>query len=89
MQPAVKEAAVIPVPSEEWGEAVHACVSLKDGATLSYEELFTFCKDYLPAYKIPRSMEVVEGELPKGGTGKILKKTLREKYWQGRSRLIS
>ncbi len=89
MHPAIKEAAVIPVPSDEWGEAVHVCVALKDGATLQYEELQDFCKDHLPTYKIPRSMEMIEGELPKGGSGKILKKNLREKHWQGRSRLVS
>jgi long-chain acyl-CoA synthetase len=89
MHPAIKEAAVIPVPSEEWGEEVHACVTLKDGATLRCDELQDFCKDHLPSYKIPRSMEIIEGELPKGGSGKILKKNLREKYWRGRNRLIS
>ncbi|MEW6131392.1 MAG: long-chain-fatty-acid--CoA ligase [Acidobacteriota bacterium] len=87
--PAVKEAAVIPVPSDEWGEAVHACISLKDGASLTYDELFEFCKQELPTYKVPRSMEIVEPELPKGGSGKILKKELRARHWQGRGRLIS
>ncbi len=86
--PAVKEAAVIPVPSDEWGEAVHACIALKDGASLTYEELLEFCKQELATYKAPRSMEIITPELPKGGTGKILKKALRAKHWQGRGRLI-
>lgn len=86
--PAVKEAAVIPVPDKQWGEAVHVCLSLKDGASLRYEELFDFCKEELPTYKVPRSMEIFEGELPKGGTGKILKKELRKRHWQGHERLI-
>jgi long-chain acyl-CoA synthetase len=89
MHPAVKEAAVIPVPDEQWGERVHACLSLKEGATLTLEELEEFCHPHLASYKIPRSMEIIEGELPKGGSGKILKKNLREKYWQGKARLIS
>jgi long-chain acyl-CoA synthetase len=88
MHPAVKEAAVIPVPDAQWGERVHACLSLKEGATLTLEELEAFCHPHLPSYKIPRSIEIIEGELPKGGSGKILKKNLREKYWQGKQRLI-
>ncbi|MEK6299157.1 MAG: long-chain-fatty-acid--CoA ligase [Acidobacteriota bacterium] len=87
--PAIKEAAVIPVPDADWGEAVHACVTLCDGARLEPEELIEFCRERLANYKLPRSVEIIEGELPKGGTGKILKKQLREKHWQGRSRLIS
>jgi long-chain acyl-CoA synthetase len=86
--PAVKEAAVIPVPDPQWGEAVHACVALKDGARASAEELIEFCRPRLAGYKVPRSVEFIAGELPKGGTGKILKKHLRERYWQGRGRRI-
>lgn len=87
--PRVKEAAVISVPDAEWGEAVHACVVRRDGAELSAEELIEFCRERLTAYKLPRSIEFIEGELPKGGTGKILKKQLRERHWQGQSRRIN
>jgi len=87
--PAIKEAAVIPVPAPDWGEAVHACVTLCEGKRVAPEELIEFCRERLANYKLPRSVEIIEGELPKGGTGKILKKQLREKYWHGRSRLIS
>lgn len=87
--PSIKEAAVIPVPHTDWGEAVHACIVLRDGQSLSEEELTEFCRERLASYKIPRSIEFIESELPKGGTGKILKKQLREKYWLGQSRGIS
>ena len=86
--PAIKEAAVIPVPDPQWGEAVHACIALKDHTRASAEELIEFCRARLASYKVPRSIEFIAGELPKGGTGKILKKQLRERYWQGRERRI-
>jgi len=85
----VKEAAVIPIPDPDWGEAVHACVALRDGKRLTAEELIDFCRDQMATYKVPRSIEFIEGELPKGGTGKILKKQLRERYWKDRERRIS
>jgi long-chain acyl-CoA synthetase len=87
--PAVKEAAVIPIPHADWGESVHACITLRDGKQAAPEELIDFCRDRLASYKLPRSVEILEGELPKGGTGKILKKQLRERYWRDQSRRIS
>jgi long-chain acyl-CoA synthetase len=87
--PRVKEAAVIPIPDPDWGEAVHACVTLRDGQRATPDELIEFCRPRLANYKVPRSVEIMEGELPKGGTGKILKKRLRERYWQGHARRIS
>ncbi len=87
--PSIKEAAVIPVPDADWGEAVHACVVLRDGRQITPEELLEFCRERLANYKVPRSIEFIEGELPKGGTGKILKKQLRERYWKDQRRRIS
>ena len=87
--PSVKEAAVIPIPDEDWGEAVHACIVLGDGKQATVEELLEFCRDRLANYKVPRSIEFIDGELPKGGTGKILKKQLRERYWKDQARGIS
>ena len=80
--PGVLEAAVIPVPDEKWGEVPKALVVLKPGAPAGEIELIEFCRSHLGHYKCPRSVEFRES-LPKTGTGKILKKDLRKKYWQG------
>jgi fatty-acyl-CoA synthase len=80
--PAVYEVAVIPVPDERWGEAPKALVVLKPGARATEDELLEFCRGRLAHYKCPRSVEFLE-TLPKTGTGKILKKELRKKYWSG------
>jgi long-chain acyl-CoA synthetase len=74
--PAVAEAAVIGRPDERLGEEVVAVVGLKAGVEATEAELIAFCKERLAAYKYPREIRVV-AELPKGPTGKILKKELR------------
>ncbi len=80
--PGVLEAAVIAVPDEKWGEVPKALVVLKTGAQADETELIEFCRARLTHYKCPHSVEFRES-LPKTGTGKILKKDLRRKYWQG------
>lgn len=77
--PAVLEAAVIAVPDEFWGEAAKAIVVLKPGQSATAEEILEQCRGRLAGYKVPKSVDFVE-ELPKGGTGKILKPVLKEKY---------
>jgi long-chain acyl-CoA synthetase len=73
--PGVREAAVIGVPHDEYGEEVAAAVALKDGADVSAEELRDFIKEQVAAYKYPRQIWFVE-DLPKGPTGKILKREI-------------
>jgi long-chain acyl-CoA synthetase len=75
--PAVREAAVIGIPDIYRGETVKAVVSLKQGATASTEELKSFCKERMAAYKYPRIIEVLS-ELPKNTSGKILRRSLRD-----------
>ena len=74
--PAVREAAVVGIPHDEFGEEVGAAVSLKEGATATPEELREFLKDQVAAFKYPRVVWIVD-ELPKGPTGKILKREIR------------
>ncbi len=85
--PAVSEAAVIGVPDEKWVERVHAVITLNQGQNASSDEIIAFCKEQLARFKSPRSIEFVES-LPKNPQGKILKRELREKYWEGRERRI-
>jgi fatty-acyl-CoA synthase len=80
--PAVYELAVVPVPDQRWGEVPKALVVLKPGQQATEAELLEFCRGRVAHYKAPRSIEFFES-LPKTGTGKILKKELRKKYWQG------
>jgi acyl-CoA synthetase (AMP-forming)/AMP-acid ligase II len=87
LHPSVQEVAVIGVPDELWGEAIKALVVLRQGADTTEDELISFCKDRLASFKKPKSVEFV-AELPRGGTNKILRRTLRERYWQGQSRSI-
>jgi fatty-acyl-CoA synthase len=85
--PAVYECAVIPVPDHKWGEVPKALVAPKEGATVTERELIHFLRQRIAKFKVPRSVEFVES-LPKGGTGKILKKLLREKYWAGYAKRV-
>ncbi|HEV2425008.1 MAG TPA: long-chain-fatty-acid--CoA ligase [Terriglobia bacterium] len=85
--PAVLECAVIAVPDETWGEAPKALIVLRAGAQAAGPEILNHCSQHLAKFKVPRSVEFL-AELPKGGTGKILKRVLREKYWAGRERRV-
>src|SRR5579864_6446442 len=86
--PAVYEAVVIPVPDEKWGEAPKGLVVLKPGAQATEAELLQFCRSLLSHYKCPHSIEFLES-LPKTGTGKILKRELRQKYWMTEKSTVS
>ncbi|HTS71921.1 MAG TPA: fatty acid--CoA ligase [Terriglobia bacterium] len=85
--PSVLECAVIAVPDEKWGEVAKAIITLKAGCQAGEAEIIDHCRQHLAGFKIPKSIEFA-GTLPKGGTGKILKKVLREKYWAGQERRV-
>ncbi len=73
--PAVREAAVIGLPHDEYGEEVGAAVSLKEGASVTPDELRAYVKERVASFKYPRKVWIVE-DLPKGPTGKILKREI-------------
>jgi long-chain acyl-CoA synthetase len=87
--PAVREVAVFGIPDPKWGELVMADVVLKPGKTLSADELIAYCRRSLANYKVPRRVEFSDTELPKSGSGKILKKVLRERFWTHQDRAVS
>ena len=77
--PAVADCGVIGVPDARWGEVGRAVVVLRRGAEATVEDLLSFLDGRIARYKIPRSVRFT-GELPRTGTGKILKKRLRETH---------
>ena len=87
--PAVQECAVIGIPDEHWGEAVHALVVLRDGVSASETEIIAHCREKIAGYKVPRSVEFRSEPLPVSGAGKILKNELRAPYWEGKQKLVN
>jgi long-chain acyl-CoA synthetase len=87
---AVGDVCTVGIPSEEWGEEVRSVVMLKspteDNAAV-VQELIAFCRDHLPHFKCPRSIDIVD-ELPRLPSGKIQRKVVRAPYWEGRKRQI-
>ena len=82
--PGIYEVAVFGVPSEEWGEVVHATVVRSPGASLTEAEVTAFAREHLAGYKVPRSVAFA-AELPRTGSGKVLKRELRAPYWTGKA----
>ena len=87
--PAVREAAVFGIPDPKWGEIVMACVALKPDVALTAQDLAAHCRQSLAGYKVPRRIEFSDAELPKSGSGKILKRLLRERFWTSQARAVS
>jgi acyl-CoA synthetase (AMP-forming)/AMP-acid ligase II len=86
--PAVREAAVFGIPDPQWGELVAACVVLKTGMNITAEDLIRHCRQSLANYKVPRHVEFLDTDLPKSGSGKVLKRILRERFWAGAERSV-
>jgi acyl-CoA synthetase (AMP-forming)/AMP-acid ligase II len=78
---------VIGVPHEKWGETVKAVVVLSPDSAVDERELIDFARERLAHYKCPTSVDFMD-ELPRNPSGKILKRVLREPYWEGATRRV-
>jgi acyl-CoA synthetase (AMP-forming)/AMP-acid ligase II len=85
--PGIFDVAVFGIPSPEWGEVVHAAVVLAPGATVSAADVMAYAREHLAGYKSPRSVSFLE-DLPRTGSGKVLKRQLRAPYWAGHATRI-
>lgn len=85
--PSVSMVAVVPAPDVKWGERVQAVVVLKPGESVTEDSLIDFCKKKLAGYKCPKSIEFWDS-LPTTVVGKILRKDIKKKFWQGHGRAI-
>lgn len=86
--PAIADAAVIGVPDERFGEAVHAFVALRPGAAARPRDLMLFCRERIALFKIPSRFEYVD-RIPRNPSGKILRRELRDRFWSARDRQVN
>ncbi|MDQ1427540.1 MAG: hypothetical protein QOK39_1016 [Acidimicrobiaceae bacterium] len=88
--PGVAQVAVIGIPSDKWGEAVHAIVVMAGDATATATEddVKVWCRERIAAYKVPKSVEFRSGALPLSGALKVLKRELRAPFWEGHERSV-
>ena len=86
--PGVAQVAVIGIPSERWGEAVHAIIVMNPGSSTSEDDVKAWCRERIAAYKVPKSVEFRAEALPLSGALKVLKRELRAPFWEGRERSV-
>jgi long-chain acyl-CoA synthetase len=87
--PAVQQVAVIGIPHEQWGEAVHAVIVLRSGHVATEKELIVHARERIAGYKVPKTIEFRSEPLPLSGAMKVLKRELRAPYWADRERTIN
>lgn len=86
--PDIADVGVIGIPDEKWGEAVKACVVLKEGASLSETSIIEYAREHIAGFKCPKSIDFIEA-LPRNPSGKILRRELRAPYWKNTDRGIN
>ena len=85
--PDILDVAVFGIPSEQWGESVHAVIKVDPSVWLEDSDVQSFARKHLAGYKVPRSIDFVD-EIPRTGSGKILKRTLRAPYWRNQHKNV-
>ena len=86
--PDVAEVAVFGVPDAKWGEAVKAACVPRPGHTIDEDSVIAWARTRIAGFKAPKSVDVIEA-LPRNPTGKILRRALRDPYWEGRARQVN
>ena len=84
----ILDAAVVGIPDDKWGESVIGFVVVGESATLSEDEIISYVRTQIAAYKCPKSIKFIN-ELPRNPSGKILRRELRDPYWEGIDRKVS
>jgi len=86
--PLLAEVAVIGIPSDKWGEEVKACCVAKPGMEIEAGDVIAYARERIAAFKAPKSIDIID-EMPRNASGKILRRQLRDPYWEGRDRQVS
>ena len=82
LHPKILESVIIGIPSEQWGESVHAIIRLNNNVKMTKEEVIAHCRENIAHYKAPSSIEFRVDPFPMTGAGKYKKNELREPFWQ-------